>query len=66
MNLTPELKAIIDAQSYEQLLRSWRFAEVGDPRFQGDVGKYWEKRIAEMRDNHPDPAEVSKSIGWTP
>lgn len=49
MELTPELKTEIDAQSHYILLSRWRFAPVGDPMFQGESGEYWSKRMAEKR-----------------
>lgn len=65
LDLTPERKAVIDSYSYEQLLRRWRFAPVGDPWFQGETGNYWGDRMAFLRDQ--DKAmhvAVSKQIGW--
>jgi hypothetical protein len=63
--LTPELKARIDAIPLYDLFRTHRFAEPGDPRFQGAEGEYRCKRLAELRDK--DPAAyvlASKTIGW--
>ena len=39
MDMTPELKAEIDSQSFQDLLRRWRFSPVGDPIFQGESGE---------------------------
>jgi hypothetical protein len=64
MTLTPENKKDIDSLSYEELLRKWRFAPAGEPWFQGETGDYWAKRMAELREQHPDPVGVSKRIGW--
>lgn len=65
MKLTPEMKAEIDAMSYEDLLRGWRFAKIGDERFQGEVGEYWGKRMFGLRDADPAAAvAASKRIGW--
>ena len=64
MDLTPKNKATIDGKSYEDLLSHNRFAPAGDPWFQGETGKYWLKRMAEMRDKDPNPVGVSKSLGW--
>jgi len=62
MKLTTENKAIIDSQTYEELLRKWRFTPVGDEWFHGETGEYWSKRMAEIKpDNH---VEISKRIGW--
>lgn len=63
MNLTPELKAEIDGKSYTELLRRWRHAPLGDTMFQGESGKYWNERLAELRDT-VDHVAISKEIGW--
>jgi hypothetical protein len=67
MDLTPENKEYIDNLSYESLLRSWRHTPAGSPWFQGETGKYWGERMAELR-NKPGGNEshvrASKSIGW--
>jgi len=64
MELTPENKAHIDAMSYVDLLRCWRFAPPGDPWFQGATGIYWKIRLHELRTNGADHVAASKSIGW--
>ena len=67
MKLTPELKASIDALSYEELLREWRFAPSGSPKFQDETGAYWLKRMSELRNQpggHEEAVRASKSIGW--
>lgn len=64
MNLTPENKAAIDAKSYTQLLRRWRFAPAGDPWFMGETGKYWSERMAALRAEGADHVGASKAIGW--
>jgi len=64
--LTQEIKQAIDAMSYEDMLRLWRFAEVGSPHFIGDRGQYFSKVMAEKRDANPTEAILaSKRIGWT-
>ncbi len=63
MDLTPEVKAAIDAKSYRDLLSGWRFTPGGDPMFQGASGDYWAERMALLRDQC-DHVAVSKSIGW--
>lgn len=64
MELTEENKKHIDNLSYEGLLSKWRFAPVGDPWFQGDTGKYWGERMAELKAKDPGRAvAVSKSLG---
>lgn len=65
MELTEEIKTKIDALTYAQLLRQWRFAPLGDPMFQGETGKYWGTRLSELRDADPEGAVLaSKAIGW--
>lgn len=64
MDLTPENKSRIDGMSYESLLSHWRFAQVGDPWFQGETGEYWKKRMQELRDNGTDHVRTSKKLGW--
>ena len=62
--LTPQNKTYIDGLSYDELLRHWRFAPIGDQRFQGETGDYWAKRMAEMRDAGADHVGASKRAGW--
>jgi len=64
MELTEKNKAEIDAMSYEQLLRKWRFAPAGDELFKSETGAYWGKRMAELRDKGVDHVGASKRIGW--
>lgn len=66
MILTEKLKAEIDNKNYEELLRRWRFAPVGDQMFQGESGEYWGKRMTELRGTLEDEehVRVSKKIGW--
>ena len=66
MDLTDELKAKIDAMSYEAMLSRWRFAPAGDAMFQGESGQYFSETMGRKRD--ADPAghvSASKSLGWT-
>ena len=56
------LKAEIDVMSREEMARRWRFAPVGDPMFQGEVGDYFKERFfGELGGFSP---EISKKIGW--
>lgn len=64
MDLTPENKAYIDKLGYEELLRRWRFAPVGDPWFRGETGAYWGERMAKLRAEGADHVGASKRIGW--
>ena len=60
-----EMTKWIDSASYESLLSPWRFAPVGDPMFQGEIGDYYKKTLAKKRDADPDGhVRASKSIGW--
>lgn len=56
----------IDNASYQELLTKNRFAKVGDPFFQGKVGAYFLKVMAEKRKQIGQAAHVtaSKAIGW--
>ena len=49
MELTPDLKTVIDAKSHYELLSRWRFAPVGDEMMQGESGEYWSKRMDEKK-----------------
>jgi hypothetical protein len=65
--MTAAEKAWIDGASYEDLLRRWRFAEVGDAMFQGDTGDYYEARMQSLRAEAGGSARhvaASKTIGW--
>ena len=53
MDLTDKNKTHIDEMSYEGLLSHWRFAPSGDPWFQGETGKYWGKRMGELKSKDP-------------
>lgn len=67
MKLTEENKKHIDTLSYEWLLSDWRNAPAGSPWFQGETGKYWGERMAELRaQSGGDGRHVaaSKRIGW--
>ena len=66
MDLTEKNKSYIDGLGLEQLLSRWRHAPVGDPWFQGETGKYWGKRMSELREAQGNDAWVSasKSVGW--
>lgn len=65
MDLTEANKKHIDAMSYKVLLSRWRNAPIGDTWFEGETGKYWGKRMAEVRDRpETDHVGASKRIGW--
>ena len=60
------MKAQIDSEDYESLLRRWRFAPAGSPMFQGELGDYYSKVMQEKRKAVGDQEHVraSKAIGW--
>lgn len=59
------MKRWIDSATYGQLLRKWWFATAGDPFFQGEIGQYYSKVMAERRDADPgEHVRSSKHIGW--
>jgi dihydrodipicolinate synthase/N-acetylneuraminate lyase len=63
--MTAEQQAWIDHAGYEDLLRRWRFAAVGDVMFRGDTGDYYAKTMNEKKAADPDGAvAASKKIGW--
>lgn len=59
-------KAWIDAASYEELLRYWRFAPAGEAIFREESGRYYQEVMFRKKHEHADPVGVSKAIGWTP
>ena len=62
---TTKMKAWIDAQSYETLLRKWRQAPSGDRHFQGAMGEYYSAALARKRAEERDGGVgASKRIGW--
>ena len=63
MDLTPENKEYINNLSHYELLSHWRFAPVGDKWFQGETGKYWGERMAELRSqNNAQAVQDSKAL----
>lgn len=61
--MNEKIKRWIDNTSYQDLLRKWRFAPLGDPMFQGEIGEYYEKVMAEKRKT-ADHVQASKNVGW--
>ena len=59
-------KKTIDGMDYESMLHRWRNAPAGHPLFQGEVGDYFAKVMAEKRKAITDAEHVaaSKRIGW--
>lgn len=60
------MKKWIDDASYEDLLRRWRNAPVGDPFLQGEVGNYYAQVMKRRREEvgNDECVRASKSIGW--
>jgi hypothetical protein len=52
--------------NYEQMLRRWRFAPIGDPLFQGEAGEYFAEAMKTKKSQLSDDEQVriSKEIGW--
>ena len=61
------VKSRIDGMNYEQMLRRWRFAPIGDPLFQGEAGDYFAEVMTSKKNklSHEEQVKVSKEIGWT-
>lgn len=62
--LDETIKQQIDAMTYEEMLRKWRFAPVGDPMLQGETGTYFATRMREIEPSREEKVRVSKKIGW--
>lgn len=60
------MKERIDAMTYEELLRHWRYAPSGDPLFKGETGKYYHQVMEQKRKPLTDKERlaVSKKIGF--
>tara|TARA_Y100000310_G_scaffold332909_1_gene409415 strand:+ start:1368 stop:1568 length:201 start_codon:yes stop_codon:yes gene_type:complete len=61
-----EMRDWIDDANYHTLLQKNRFAPVGGPLFQGEVGRHFLRVIAQKRDELPsgEAGRISKEIGW--
>jgi hypothetical protein len=55
----------IDGMNYEQMLRRWRFAPIGDPMFQGETGDYFAEVMKTKKSQLTDEEQVraSKNVG---
>jgi hypothetical protein len=60
------MKEWIDKASYEQLLSRWRFASIGSPWFQGEVGTYYQEVMTKKRKEvgSSEHVRASKNLGW--
>lgn len=61
-----QMREWIDNATYRQLFNHWRFAPVGDPFFQGEVGKYYTKIMMQKKREAGDAehTRISKELGW--
>lgn len=67
MILSPTNKNEIDKLDLVELLRIWRFAPPGDPRMQGETGKYIAERMQDLRAAAGGAqawVSASKEVGW--
>ena len=55
----------INDMNYEQMLRKWRFAPIGDPLFQGEAGDYFAEVMKTKKSQLTDwkQARISKKVG---
>ncbi len=61
MKLTQEIKDQIDTMSQYSMAHKWRFAKIGDPLLQGEVGDYFCESFKNKGGMTP---EISKDLGW--
>jgi len=59
-------KVQIDEMTYTEMLRVWRFADSENELIQGEIGRYFAKKITEKRKEVGEAGHVaaSKEIGW--
>jgi hypothetical protein len=51
MELTHEVKDIIDGMTYREMLERWRYTPAGDPLFTGESGQYFAEAMSKRREN---------------
>ena len=61
--MNEQTKKWIDNASYQDLLAKWRFAPIGDPMLQGEIGEYYSKVMFAKR-YECDHVQASKNVGW--
>jgi len=61
--MTNSMKHKINNMTYEEMLYLWRFSPSGYEFFQGEIGEYFSKVMAEKK-KLVDHAQISKIIGW--
>ena len=61
-----EMKMWIDGATYEQLLRRWRDAPLGEQIFVGEMGSYYARALFDKKAALPtsEAVQVSKRVGW--
>ncbi len=61
-----EMKKWIDGATYEQLLSKRRFAPIGSPWFQGEIGEYYTAALHRKKSQITagEAVAASKHIGW--
>jgi hypothetical protein len=66
MAIKESIKQLIDDMSYEGMLESVRFAQIGEPLFCGEVGEYFAEVMNKKRKEIGDAGHTaaSKKIGW--
>ena len=58
-------KKELEAMSYEEMLRLWRFSEIGDKRFVGKDGKRFSDVMRRKREaDLYEAVKISKKVGW--
>jgi len=64
---TSDMLDWIAKSSYEDLLRKWRFEQIGSPWFKGEVGAAYRKRMEACRKilSIEDAVAISKRVGWS-
>ena len=64
--MTNNQKKLIDDMSYYDMVKKWRFAQIGDILFSGDVGLYFGDSLIKKGKEFTaiKKSEISKSIGW--
>lgn len=56
----------INSSNYKTLLIRWRFTQLGDEIFEGELGEYY-AAIIKIKRERLDPGEavrISKEVGW--
>ncbi|MDD4352697.1 MAG: hypothetical protein PHU71_07035 [Candidatus Gracilibacteria bacterium] len=64
--IDPKVKDMINAMTYGEMLRLWRFSPIGDPMFEGELGSYFQDVMVEKKRllSNNEQVSISKMIGW--